>query len=72
MMKARFCWQKLYLSLLSTVVVGEALGLFHALRWLSDMQFDNVGLALDSKIATNTFNHHWVDVTELIMWFEFA
>jgi len=32
------------------VNVGEVLGLFHALEWLSDMQFDNIDLVLDSKI----------------------
>lgn len=31
------------------VEVGEALGLFHALERLSDMQFDNVDFVLDSK-----------------------
>jgi len=45
-------------------VVGEALGLFHALQWLSDMQFDNVDFALDSKITADAFNHRRIDVTE--------
>ena len=52
------------LSRMCSVVVGEALGLFHALQWLSDMQFDNVDFALDSKITTNAFNHRRVDVTK--------
>jgi len=46
-----------------SVVVGEAIGLFHALQWLSDMQFDNVDFVLDSKITTDDFNHHRIDVT---------
>jgi len=46
------------------VVVGEARGLFQALQWLSDMQFDNVDFALDSKIATYAFHHRQIHVTE--------
>ena len=47
-----------------SVVIGEALGLFHALQWLSDMQFDNVDFVLDSNITTDAFNHRRIDVTE--------
>ena len=46
------------------VPLGEALGLFHAIRWLSDMKFDNVDFALDSQLTTTAFNHHREDVTE--------
>jgi ribonuclease HI len=52
------------ISPMCSVAVGEALGLFHALQWLSDMQFDNVDFVLDSKITTDAFNHRWIDVTE--------
>jgi len=48
------------------VSVGEALRLFHALQWVSDMQFDNVDFTLDSKITTYAFHHHRVDVTKLV------
>jgi len=41
-----------------------ALSLFHALQWLSDMQFDNVDFVLDSKIVTNVFHANHVDIME--------
>jgi hypothetical protein len=41
-----------------SVSMGEALGLFHALQLLSEMQFDNVDFTLHSKIKTDTFHHH--------------
>jgi len=37
------------------VDVGEALGLFSALQWLSDMQFDNVDFETDSKVTVDAF-----------------
>jgi ribonuclease HI len=46
------------------VAVGEALGLYHALQWIQDMQFDNIDFELDSKIARDAFHSHTVDVTE--------
>ena len=46
------------------VPIGEALGLFHAIQWLGDMQFDNIDFALDSQITTNAFNHQREDVSE--------
>jgi len=49
---------------LHSVNVGEALGLYYALEWLSDMRFDNVDFALDSKITADAFNHPRPDVTE--------
>ena len=69
MMKVPLCWLKLSLSLslslshVCYVVVGEALGLFHALQRLSDMQFNDVDAGFDSKITTNVFDHCQVDVT---------
>ena len=35
------------------VDVGEALGLFSALQWLRDMQFDNVDFETDSKLTVD-------------------
>jgi len=37
------------------VDVGEALGLYTALQWLSDMQIDNVDFETDSKLTTDVF-----------------
>jgi len=56
--------QTIPLSPVYSVAVGEALGLFHALQWLSDMQFDDVDVVLDSKITIDAFHHRQVDVTE--------
>jgi len=52
------------LSLVYSVDMGEALDLFHDLQWLSDMQFDDVDVALYSKITTDVFHHRRVDVAE--------
>jgi len=46
------------------VRVGEALGLYHALEWLSDMKFDNVDFVTDSKITYDAFHSHKDDVSE--------
>jgi len=37
------------------VDVGEALGLYDALQWMSDMQFDNVDFETDSKLTVDAF-----------------
>jgi hypothetical protein len=55
--------QTIPLSPMYSVAMGEALGLFHALQWLSDMQFDDVDVVLDSKITIDAFHHRQVDVT---------
>lgn len=47
-----------------SVDVGEALGLFHALQWLADMQFDGVDFMVDSKVTADAFNSHRHDATE--------
>ena len=49
---------------LMPIPVGEALGLYHALEWVSDMQFDNVDFALDSKITTDAFSRSSRDISE--------
>jgi ribonuclease HI len=51
------------LSPICSGTMGETLGLLHILQWLSDMQFDNVDFALDSKITTYAFHHRRADVT---------
>ena len=52
------------ISPMCSVVVGQALGLFNALQWLSVMQFGNVNFVLNLKITTDAFDHHLIDVTE--------
>jgi hypothetical protein len=46
------------------VAVGEAMGLFEALQWLSDMSFDNIDFELDSKITCDAFHSRREDVSE--------
>jgi hypothetical protein len=46
------------------VDVGEALGLHAALQWLSDMQFDYVDFATDSKVTVDSFLSTRNDLSE--------
>jgi len=46
------------------VAIGEALGLYHALQWMIDMQFDNIDFELDSKITRDAFHSCKMDVTD--------
>jgi hypothetical protein len=46
------------------VSVGEAMGLFEALQWLSDMSFDNIDFELDSRIICDAFHSRREDVSE--------
>jgi len=39
----------MWLSLVCTVDLGEAFGLYHVINWVCDMQFDNVDFVLDSN-----------------------
>jgi hypothetical protein len=43
------------LSPLCSVLMGEALGLYHAIDWLSDMQMENVDFVIDSKTTVTLF-----------------
>jgi len=47
-----------------SVEVDEAFGLYHALEWWSDMQFDHIDLEVDSKITNNAFHSNRVDILE--------
>jgi ribonuclease HI len=51
-------------DVIHSVHVGEALGLYHAMEWLSDMLFDNVDFETDSKITHDAFHAHKDDVSE--------
>ena len=51
-------------SPMSSVHVGEALGLLYAMQWMQDMHFDNVDFVLDSKITMDAFHTRRIDVTE--------
>jgi len=47
-----------------SVDLGEALGLYSALQWLSDMQLDNVDFATDSKLIVDAFLSTRNDLSE--------
>ncbi|XP_024628810.1 uncharacterized protein [Medicago truncatula] len=49
---------------LDQVTVGEAMGLFEALQWLSDMSLDNIDFELDSKITCDAFRSSKDDVSK--------
>jgi len=43
------------------VAVGEALGLFHVIHLMQDMQFNNIDFELDSKVTRDAFNSRHTD-----------
>jgi ribonuclease HI len=47
-----------------SVDVGEALGLYHAIRWIHELQLTNVDFEVDSKRVADYFNKGRGDVTE--------
>ncbi|XVF47134.1 hypothetical protein PTKIN_Ptkin03bG0084800 [Pterospermum kingtungense] len=46
---------------------GEAIGLFHAIRWVIDLGYDRVIFELDSKLVVDAINSTLMDVSEF--WF---
>ena len=44
--------------------VGEALGLYHAIQWIYELQLINVDFEVDSKIVADFFNKGRGDITE--------
>jgi len=46
------------------VPVGEPLDLFNVIKWLSDMQMDNVNFVMDSKTINDDFHSNKPDVSE--------
>jgi ribonuclease HI len=48
---------------LHQVAVGEAMGLFEALQWLSDMSFESVDFELDSKVTCDAFHARRDDIS---------
>ncbi|XP_024628912.1 uncharacterized protein [Medicago truncatula] len=47
------------------VDIGEALGLYHALQWVSDMQLDNIDFEVDSKTTKVGIYSGREDISEL-------
>ncbi|CAJ2649711.1 unnamed protein product [Trifolium pratense] len=56
--------KSMWLSPICNVDIGEALGLFHAIKWVSELQLDAVDFALDSKLVVDYFNKGGCDITE--------
>jgi ribonuclease HI len=53
-----------WFSPLCDVAIGEAVSLHTTLEWVSDLQFDNVDFALDSKKVVDSFHTCVVDNSE--------
>jgi len=47
-----------------SVDVGEALGLYYAIRWIDELQLTNVDFEVDSKKVANYFNSGRGDITK--------
>lgn len=54
------------ISLKCHVPMGEALTLYYAMQWLSDMSFNNVDFTSDSKVTIDAFHQAQVDVTKIV------
>jgi len=48
-----------------SVDIGEGLGLYHALQWMSDMQLDNIDFEVDSKSTRDAIYSSREDIFEL-------
>jgi len=48
-----------------SVDIGEALGLYHPLQWVSDMQLDNIDFEVDSKTTKEAIYSCREDISEL-------
>ena len=48
-----------------SVDIGEVLGLYHALQWMSDMQLDNIDFEVDSKSKRDAIYSGREDISEL-------
>jgi len=44
--------------------VGEALGLFHAIQWTSDMRMENIDFEGDSKVKKDAFSYRREYISE--------
>jgi ribonuclease HI len=63
--EGRFVLAKtMWISPICSVDLGEALGLFHAINWVHELQLQRVDFALDSKTVVDYFHKGGSDVTE--------
>jgi len=54
----------MWFSPVCSVDVGEALGLFYAIRWVHELRLQNVDFEVDSKRVADYFNRSNRDITE--------
>jgi len=54
----------MWLTPVCSVDIGKALGLYHAFRWIHELQLINVDFEVDSKRVADHFNKGRGDVTE--------
>jgi len=52
------------ISTMCSISMGEDLALYYVMEWLSEMSFDNVDFAFDSKVIIDAFHRDRIDVTE--------
>lgn len=53
-----------FVSPVGSVPMGEALTIYHAMKWLSCLSLDNVDFVSNSKVTTYDFHQGRVDVTK--------
>ncbi|KEH19432.1 hypothetical protein MTR_8g059135 [Medicago truncatula] len=54
----------LWFSPMCLVDIEEALGLYHAMRWVNELRLSNVDFEVDSKRVADYFNRGAGDITE--------
>jgi hypothetical protein len=54
----------MWFSPVCSVSIGEALGLYHAIWWFTELQLTNVDFEEDSKTVADYFNKGRGDITE--------
>ncbi|CAJ2663088.1 unnamed protein product [Trifolium pratense] len=63
--EGRFVLAKtMWISPICSVDLGKALGLFHAINWVHDLQLQRVDFALDSKTVVDYFHKGGPNITE--------
>ncbi|XP_045821752.1 uncharacterized protein LOC123914595 [Trifolium pratense] len=64
--EGRFVLAKtIWKSPICNVDLGEALGLLHAIRWIQNLQIDNVDFAMDAKNVVDQFHNEGSVLTEV-------
>ncbi|PNX87090.1 cytochrome p450 [Trifolium pratense] len=48
------------------LMASEALSLLHAIRWIQNLQLDNVDFAMDAKTVVDQFHNKGIVLTEVV------